>query len=180
MTRLPIRLRLTLVFAIAMAIVLAGAGWFVYLRVADDLSRALDQELRSRAQDVSALVRHEGSLRTTRGGLIEQGESFAELLRDDGRVVDATTPIRTTLIEPAQLARAQRKPLFANRSSVPGLDEAARMLAVPVQRGAERLVLVVGATRENRAETLRTLRDAFLIGGPLALLLASLGGYALV
>jgi signal transduction histidine kinase len=39
--------------------------------------------------------------------------------------------------------------------------------------------LVVGATRENRAEILRSLRTAFLIGGPLALLLASLGGYAL-
>jgi signal transduction histidine kinase len=40
-------------------------------------------------------------------------------------------------------------------------------------------VLVVGATRENRAETLSSLRTAFLVGGPLALLIASLGGYLL-
>jgi signal transduction histidine kinase len=38
---------------------------------------------------------------------------------------------------------------------------------------------VVGATRENRNETLRSLRKAFLIGGPIALMLASLGGYLL-
>jgi signal transduction histidine kinase len=59
---------------------------------------------------------------------------------------------------------------------VPGLDEGARLLAVPVGGGR---VLVVGATRENRAETLRSLRAAFLVGGPLVLLLASLGGYLL-
>jgi signal transduction histidine kinase len=40
-------------------------------------------------------------------------------------------------------------------------------------------VLVVGATRENRAETLSSLRDAFLIGGAVALLLSGLGGYLL-
>jgi signal transduction histidine kinase len=40
-------------------------------------------------------------------------------------------------------------------------------------------VLVVGATRENRAETLRSLRTELLIAGPLALVLATLLGYLL-
>ena len=53
------------------------------------------------------------------------------------------------------------------------------MLALPLQRGQSRLVLVVGATRANRTETLLSLRNAFLIGGPLALILASLAGYGL-
>jgi heavy metal sensor kinase len=175
MSRVPIRLRLTLVFALAMALVLTGAGLFVYLRVADDLTRALDQELRSRAQDVSALVEEGGSLRTTGVALIEQGETFAQLLSAEGRVLDATEPITDSLLSPSQLARARRGATFADRSSVPGLDEPARLLAIPL--GTR--VLVVGGTRENRAETLRSLRTAFLIGGPLALLLASLGGYAL-
>jgi heavy metal sensor kinase len=180
MNRLPIRLRLTLVFALAMALVIAGAGWFVYTRVGDDLARALDQELRSRAQDVSVVVARGGSLRGTGGALIERGESFAEVVDGDGRVVDATEPIgNERLLTAAQLARAQRRPLFADRRSAPGLDEPARMLAVPVERQGRRGVLVVGATRENRAETLRGLLAAFLVGGPLALLLTSLGGYAL-
>jgi signal transduction histidine kinase len=53
------------------------------------------------------------------------------------------------------------------------------LLALPVVRSARRQILVVGATRGDRAETLASLRDAFLIGGPLALLLTSLAGYAL-
>jgi two-component system OmpR family sensor kinase len=175
MTRLPLRVRLTLLFAAAMAAVLFAAGWFVYARVASDLSTSLDQQLRGRAQDLSALVRRGGSLRATSGTLVEQGESFAELVGADGRVLDATPPIERSLLTRAELSRARREAVFADRSSVPGLDEPARMLGVPVARG----VLVVGVTRENRAETLSSLRTAFFIGGPLALLLTSLAGYLL-
>ena len=180
MNRLPIRLRLTLVFALAMAVVLLLAGWLVYARVSTNLDSALDEQLRSRAQDVSALVRRDGSLKSTHGTLIEQGETFAELLSTNGSVLDATNPVgRTPLLPPSELAHALRGPAFIDRSSVPGLDEPARMLALPVQRGQSRLVLVVGATRANRTETLASLRNAFLIGGPLALILASLAGYGL-
>ena len=180
MNRLAIRLRLALVFALAMAVVLLLAGWLVYARVSHSLSNALDQQLRSRAQDVSALVRREGTLRSTGGTLVEHGESFAQLLSANGTVLDATTRRdRTPLLPPRDFSRALRSPMFLNRGSAPELDEPARLLAVPVQRGSSRLVLVVGATRENRAETLRSLRNAFLIGGPLALLLAAFGGYGL-
>jgi two-component system OmpR family sensor kinase len=181
LTWLPIRLRLTLVFALAMALVLAGVGWLVYAHVASDLKGSLDQQLRSRAQDVSALVRRDGSLASTGGVLVEHGESFAELLAAaNGTVLDATDPIgHVSLLSPADLARARTHTVFRDRRSVPGLNEHARMLALPVRRGQQRLVLVVGATKENNAETLQSVLNAFLIGGPLALVLASLAGYAL-
>ena len=180
LARLPLRVRLTLVFALAMALVLTGVGWLVYEHVASDLSSSLDQQLRSRAQDVSALVRRDGSLASTGGALVEHGESFAELLAAKGTVLDATSPIGSqVLLTPAQLARARTQTVFADRESVPGLNEKARMLALPVRRGQQRLVLVVGATKENNAETLQSVLNAFLIGGPLALVLASLAGYAL-
>jgi len=178
-SRLPIRLRLTLVFAVIMAVVLLLAGWLVYARVSTNLDNALDEQLRSRAQDVSALVRREGSLKSTHGTLIERGETFAELLNMNGSVIDATSLVGRKPLLPPELARTLRGPVFINRSSVPGLDEPARMLALPVQRGQSRLVLVVGATRANRTETLLSLRNAFLIGGPLALILASLAVYGI-
>ena len=179
MSRLPIRLRLTLVFAVIMAVVLLLAGWLVYARVSTNLDNALDEQLRSRAQDVSALVRRDGSLKSTHGTLIERGETFAELLNMNGSVIDATSLVGRKPLIPPELARTLRGPAFIDRSSVPGLDEPARMLALPVERGQSRLVLVVGATRANRTETLLSLRNAFLIGGPLALILASLAGYGL-
>jgi signal transduction histidine kinase len=174
--RLPLRIRLTLVFAAATAVVLAGAAALVYVRVGGDLDRALDDQLRARSQDLAALVRRGGSLDATRGELVESGESFAELVGTDGRVVDSTAPIgRRLLVSRGQLARARGGPVFVDRPSAPGLDEPARLLASPLGRR----VLVVGVTRENRAEILHSLRAAFLIGGPLALLLTSLAGYVL-
>src|SRR5438876_6893822 len=103
-----------------MAVVLLLAGWLVYARVSTNLDNALDEQLRSRAQDVSALVRRDGSLKSTHGTLIERGETFAELLNARGSVVDATNPVgRTPLLPPAELARALRGPVFIDRSSVP-------------------------------------------------------------
>ena len=69
--------------------------------------------------------------------------------------------------------------IFTNRESVPGLDEPSRIFATHVTRKGRRLVLLVGITREDRAETLRSLRDELLIAGPIALLLATLAGYGL-
>lgn len=173
---LPLRIRLTLLFSLAMALVLVGVGWFAYARIATDLSRSLDQQLRGRAQDLSALVRHGGSLRATQGGLVEPGESFAQLLTARGRVLDATAALgQRSLLGSPELRRAHAGELFVNRPSVPGLDEPARLLALPIGRR----VLVTGVTRENRAETLNSVREAFLIGGPVALLLAAVAGFAL-
>ena len=157
-----------------MAVVLAGATWLLYLQVGSDLGSGIDQSLRSRAQDVGALVRDGGSLRSTSSPLIESGESFAELVSPNGRVLDASSSLhRAPLLSAEELRRARVHPLWLNRPSAPGLDEPTRLLAVRSPRG----VLIVGGTRENRAETLGTLRRGFFIGGPVALLLAALGGY---
>jgi signal transduction histidine kinase len=170
MNRLPIRLRVTAAFAVAMAVVLAALGWFLYARLESHLATALDTSLRVRADDLAALVRQGGSLSGEGSRLIEHGESFAQLLDRRGRVVDATRPLGTK-----PLLEARARPVYANRHSVPGLDDPARLLATPVPRGT----LVVGATRQNDVETLASFRNELLIAGPIALLLASLAGYLL-
>jgi two-component system, OmpR family, sensor kinase len=182
MSRVPIRLRVAAGFAVAMAIVLAATGLFLYVRLGDDLARSLDQDLRLRAQDLSALVTDPArSLAAQSGGrLIERGESFAQLLDRRGAVLDATRSLGAVpLLTAAQVAVAEHNDQFFDRPSVPGLDERARLLAVPVTRGGHRLMLVVGATLENRAEALRGLRNELLIALPAALVLATLLGYRL-
>jgi two-component system, OmpR family, sensor kinase len=177
MSRIPIRIRLTLFFALASAIVLAAVGLFVYERVATDLDRSFDQDLRSRSRDLSALVLRDGVMNTTGGS-----GTFAQLLTPTGRVVDATAKLRTkVLLSPSELTRAREGATFIGRRSVPGLeqDESARVLALPLTRRGSPFVLVVGKSRESRNETLGSLKAAFLIGGPLALLLTSFGGYLL-
>src|SRR5919198_558380 len=158
--------------ALAMGLVLAATGWFLYARLESHLQAGLDTSLQVRADDLAALVREGGSLTPSGRGLIEPGESFAQLLSRDGRVLDATRPLRHA---PLLDAAAIRRPTYENRASVPGLNESARLLATPVSRG----ILIVGATRQNNVETLASFRDELLIAGPIALLLASLAGYFL-
>jgi two-component system OmpR family sensor kinase len=182
MRHVPIRLRVAGAFALAMAIVLAGTSLFLYLRLSSHLNLALDRELRQRAQDLAALVQDPRSTLTPASGarFVESGESYAQLLDARGTVLQASHALHSRpLLRPAELARARHTTLFSDRESVPGLDEHSRLLATPVVRGGQRLVLVVGATKQDRAETLGAFRNELLIAGPIALILATLAGYLL-
>jgi heavy metal sensor kinase len=164
-----------------MALVLAASGWFLYARLSSHLSTQREQELQVRAQDLGALVRDPGASLAADGGgqLVEHGESYAQLV-DAGRVVDATPPLSgRPVLSAVQLRAAARGPLYTDLPSVPGLNEQSRVLAMPVRRGGRQMVLVVGSTTQNEAETLAGFRNELLIAGPIALLLASLAGYLL-
>jgi signal transduction histidine kinase len=131
---------------------------------------------------MATLVRDPGArLESDSGGrLVEHGENYAQLLDRNGHVLDATRPVTgATLLTPAELQAARSRTIFADRGSVPGLDEPSRLLATPIVRKGRPLVLVVGATRQDRVETLASLRDELLIAGPIALALASIAGYLL-
>lgn len=183
MSRLSLRARLTLAFAVAMALVLAATGAFVYVRVGRTLDEGVDGSLRARADDVAALVRRTGSARSGGGTrLAEAEESFAQVIGPDGAVRETTPPLRRgrPLLASGQLARARRSTLVVERGPVPGLeDRRFRLLATPIQAGGERIVVVAGASLDDRQEALDGLATQLLVGGPLALLLASLAGYAL-
>jgi signal transduction histidine kinase len=168
---------------LAAAIVLAAMGAFLYLRLADDLSSSVNQGLRARAQDLAATVRGSGApslAGSGAAGLVEHGESYAQLIGADGRVLDATAPLRgRPTLTPAELARARRGTIILDRGPLPGLDEPSRLLATPFAPRRPGVVLVVGTTLGDRAEALDNLRNELLIGGPIALLLVSLAGYLL-
>ena len=145
------RLRLTVAFVLAMALLLALAGTFLYLSVRSALDEQIDESLSARADDVAALVRRAGP---DAEGLGFREESFAV--------------VGTSLLEPDEVARARRGATRVDRDD-------ARMLALPVEGS----IVVVGTSLEDRDEALAALLTQLLIGGPLALLLASVAGYAL-
>jgi two-component system OmpR family sensor kinase len=179
MKRAPIRLRLTLAFALVMALVLTATGLFLYLRFRSDLDGTIDQGLRIRADDIAALVSQ--SVGGREGGqhlLSQQEEGFAQVLDPHGRVIDATSTVRgSSLLDPSQLAKATGDELTLDRGPTSLLEEPFRLQALPVSAGGRNLVVVVGAALDDRNDSLASLRNLLLIGGPVALLLASLAGY---
>ncbi|HEV7400794.1 MAG TPA: ATP-binding protein [Solirubrobacterales bacterium] len=162
-----------------MALVLGGIGVFVYLRFSAELDSTIDSGLRSRASDVAALVREADSgLSEGRRNLVGNTESFAEVLDPGGRLSDSSLAVgRHVLLSPAELERALRGPIVLNRGPLPGLQDESRLLAMPVSARGQRRVVVVGTSTEARSESLSDLAQLLLIGGPVALILASLAAY---
>jgi heavy metal sensor kinase len=181
-SRLPIRLRLTLAFSLAMAVVLGATGLFVYSRLENELDRTLDASLRSRADVVSTLVQQaDTGLRDSgRSRLTDPGDSFAQVIDGRGRILDATPEFgRQPLLGAQTLARARKTSVLIDRSIRTPERESVRLLAVPVLAQGQRLVVVAGASRDSRDQALASLRTQLFVGGPIALLLASLLAYAL-
>jgi two-component system, OmpR family, sensor kinase len=162
-----------------MALVLGATGVFVYLRFGAELDSTINSGLRSRASDVAALVKEADSgLREGHRNLVGRTESFAEVLDPRGRVSDSSQAVgQQQLLSPGELRRALQGPLILNRGPLPGLNDESRLLAVPVGARGQKRVVVVGTSTEARGESLADLAQLLLVGGPVALILASMAAY---
>ncbi len=174
MSRLPIRMRLTLPFAFAMALVLAALGAFVYLRVGSTLLATEDATLRAQEGEAVSHFQEDRPLldRDTTGGA-----SIAQVLGPAGEVVQSLPAGLPPLVgrTTAQLALGGRTVWLTQ--DVHGLKGSWRLLAVPA--GSSGTVLILGRSLNSRSESLSRLRHEFLFAAPAALLLATLAGYLL-
>lgn len=180
LARMPTRVRVTLAFTVVMAALLAATGVFLYLRLGSALNATVDRGLRSRAGDVTALVRQadSGLAHGGRSPLTEQGEGLAQILSAGGRVIDAEPSLRhAALLGPAEIRRALRGTIVVEHERSQVEPGRVRLLATPVRAQDQRLVVVVGAALGPSEEALRELGGLLLVGGPVALLVASLAGY---
>jgi signal transduction histidine kinase len=172
MRALPIRVRLTLAFAVVMAAVLAGMGAFVYVRVGNALLGSVDQALASQARETAAHAREGRSLVDPD---VAGGTTLAQVVNADGTVA-RSRPARLPLLLPARDLRD-----VAAAHSVHGTISLRtpsgdwRYLAV----AAGGSTVVVARSLEPREESLHRLLRELLFASPLALLLASLAGYGL-
>ena len=183
MRRLSVRLRVTLVFSGVMALVLVASALFVYLELGRELDATVDDGLRTRAGDVTALVEQAdaGLAQSGRSPLTERGENLAQILDARGKVVDSTPLLRSSpMLSGDQVAAALRGTITVPDATVGPEEERARLLATPVTAQGQKLVVVVGAALEDREDALRSLAGLLLIGGIAALLLASVAGYGAI
>jgi signal transduction histidine kinase len=151
-----------------MAVVLAAVGLFVYQRVANELLGTVDQTLVGQAREESS----SGKIDTDTG----TGRTLAQLFGPGGQV-RRSQPQMPPLVSRRVLAEALAGRSVWLEEALPGRNGQWRVLAYPPSsRGA---VAVVARSLEPRDESLDHLRHELLIFLPLALLAASLGGYAL-
>ena len=176
MSRLPLRLRLTLVFATVMAVVLAAMAVFVYVLVGDALASSIDQGLRLQARETGRDVSPTSSLIDPDTAT---GARLAQLLDANGTVLRSTPPGLPPLLSGVAAARVTAGADLVSTTQVAGRAGDWRLLAVPVTVGGQPRALVLLASLTAREETLHRLFVEFSVAGPIALLLAALAGYGL-
>jgi signal transduction histidine kinase len=172
--RLPIRLRLTLPFALGMAIVLAAVGFFIDARVGRALLGSVDQSLRVQAEEVATHADRPQAPDRDRA----DAPQVAQILRANGSIAESTPRGLPPILSRAQTGTVAAGARRWHSGSIRGLDGNWRTLAVPTNVSGHLGVVVIGRSLEQRDEALDRLLNEFLIGGPAALLLAVLAGYA--
>jgi two-component system OmpR family sensor kinase len=152
-----------------MAVVLAAVGLFVYHRVANELLATVDQSLSAQARD---------ELGAHRLDVDTDGETtLAQLYSPSGRLVDSHPQGIAPLLDRRLVAAARIRRIWTNEQiQLSGRRSEWRVLALSSRRGS---VAVVARSLAPRSDSLAHLRHELLVFLPLALLAASLGGYAL-
>src|SRR3954447_13498689 len=163
MSRIPLRFKVTLAYTGVMLVLLTGAGIALSLLVAANLDSTIDDGLAARAGDAAAVVET--------GKLASTGEPVAQVLSARGQVLHPTTGAGPRpLLGRADVTAARGGDVTVERRRE-GVD--LRLLARPVHSQGVPAVLVVGESLAQRERALDALRTVLVVGGPLALLIAS-------
>ncbi|MEA2184053.1 MAG: hypothetical protein QOF69_3238 [Solirubrobacteraceae bacterium] len=180
MSLLPVRWRLTLAFAVVIAVVLVATGLFVHGRLASSLDGSIDRGLRSRATDIATLAQQSDTAlsESSSEDSAPHVPALAQLVNAAGQVTDRTPglPARPLL---GRSALAQARTGQQVMREIRLGDDRVRLIGEAVRAQDQRLIVIVGQSLEDRARALDNLAGVLLIGGPAALLLASLAGYLL-
>ena len=165
--RLPLRIRLTLVFTGVMALVLAAGGFAIYTLFEADLDRTLEDGLSARAGDAAALLRVNGV-----AALGESGERYAQVLDTAGH---ACSPRRRARARPrcsrrAEVAAARGGRRLTERRPWPAATDLRLLRALPRASCGRPGRSSSSASRSSSATTRSTRsRALLLIVGPLGL-----------
>ncbi len=168
--RLPIRTRLTLVFAGLMLVVLAGSGAFLYFGLASELDATIDRDLESLSREFVADVSAGETSVLEDFGVAEPEGSFAQILDRDGRILEHTHAVAEPLLDPEELGALDGPSSFDRTVTLRSGPDPARLVAAPATEGK---VVVVGAILEERNAALASLAVLLWTGGPVLLVIVS-------
>jgi two-component system, OmpR family, sensor kinase len=151
-----------------MAIVLAAVGLFVYHRVANELLATVDQTLSAQAKEELSAHRVDADA--------EGATTLVQLYTRSGRLLGAQPRGLAPLLDQRLLVAARTQRIWSNEQ-VRLLGRRGEWRVLAVSSGGP--IAVVARSLAPRSDSLAHLRHELLVFLPLALLAASLGGYAL-
>lgn len=199
MRAVSIRARLTLWYAAALGVILLLAGLAAYAFIARTTRNDVDTYLSETAEAVVASLQIEvGRLRPDADSVAVRQAVYETLenhrYRDIGVAIFHGDPLVLFATDTASVATRQfggarawagatdlvRVALWSTAAGVAALQERReRIMSLPAATGHGDFVVAVEQSVTVHEQTLRRVREAMLVGLPLALLLAMAGGYTL-
>jgi signal transduction histidine kinase len=163
-SRLPIRIRLALAFALVMALVFGAVGAILYVRLGDTLDERIADTLEARTMALASTF-------DVTSPVVSGEEGLAQVLEADGTVVAGSSGAAQRALLTAVQVEQARLGFIVVDTEVTDVDY--RLQAAPVD---DRIV-VVGEPLDDRDEALDGLLAQLLVVLPLALLVSSVIGY---
>jgi two-component system, OmpR family, sensor kinase len=171
----PIRLRVALVFALALAIAFALGGWLLISQLSAANVRTTDSALAARLSQVGHDPEGETvPIAAVSPGGPAPGEYIAQVVDGSGRVRRVTGHAgQAPLLTAAELSRARRHEVVLTRAID---DQPVRLLAAPLPE-QDGWVRIVGVSLAASDGTLRQVTAGLLIGGTAFVIVAGIGAY---
>ncbi len=165
---MSLRIRLTVSFALAAAVLALAAGMVLMHQLSAGLDTALDASLKSRGDALSQQLHPDGSVPNFQDGTsigLPATESLAQVIHADGTVIESSEAAGATpLLTIGQLAQA-RQGTVSLTSALPG-GTSIRLLALPAADHGG-VVVVVGSDRDLVTTGLVAFSTDLWIGGVL-------------
>jgi signal transduction histidine kinase len=172
----PIRLRVALVFALALAVAFALGGWLFISQLSAAMLRSTDAALTARLSQAGRYTEDEGNPRSpvVARGRPAPGEYIVQIVSPSGQVTQASPDAgNVPLLSAAQLQRARHGGLTLTRTLY---GEPERITAAPVAEG-DGSVAIAGISLESSEATLHQITVALVVGGAVFVIVAGIGAY---
>jgi two-component system OmpR family sensor kinase len=178
LSRVPIRARMTAAFALAMVGVLVAVGAITYTRLAAELNETINDGLDARAEATARAVRRGTAHLVRSGRRPDDEETVTQILSRDGRIIETTGSSNVPLLTPPQARRAAEDEILVE-TQVPDIDSRIRVMAMAASEDGDGPVVATAQALDDRDDLLHGLVKTFAVGGPVAVVLASIVGYLL-
>jgi two-component system, OmpR family, sensor kinase len=168
-----IRLRVALVFALALAIAFALGGWLFVSQLSAAMLRTTDTALTARLDQAARFAEDdEGPKPAITTAPPVPGEYMVQVVDPAGRVKSSNAG-STRLLTAAELNQARGGQIALTRTLE---GEPERVLAAPFA-GRHGWVAIAGVSLEANNSTLRQVTEGLLIGGAVFVIVAGIGAY---
>ncbi len=174
--------RLALTFGIATFAVAALLGVVVFAQFHTALGTALDDDLSTRFGSLSVFLAQTdvAAVGPTVAPVLPETESFAQVLRPDGKVLTASPRalLSRQVLSKSELRTARDETDTLVRR-IPPEEELARLRVGPARLGNARVVIVVGTGLVQSVKAEHRLALVLALGLPMLAILVGIGGWFL-